>query len=294
MRQRPRQRLEPEQPVTTFNMDHKQKANLQMKRIVLLSIAAIGAVIMAQNVPPAPAPVPSRQNFEKRAKRMSPEEVMKRVGGFLTPPYNGSYCYIVDAQSRVGDDAFDWVVGQLHQVLGLPFRKEKRAAFDAGQTNGLEKAGAVISIVDVPNQPSLLIAPEDGWAQVNMAALVKDSPSPEVLGVRAKKELWRAFIILFGGGNSRFHDDLMRPVTSLKDLDSSPNLVSSPEPFNAVTEGARARGITPLYRATYKRACKEGWAPAPTNDYQKAVWEQVKADKERGPTNPITIPPPKK
>ena len=263
-----------------------------MKRILLFSIVAITAAAIGQNVPPAPAPTPSRQSLEKRAKRMSPEEVMKRVGGFLTPPYNGNYCYVVNAQSRVGKDAFDWVVGQLHQVLGLPFRMEKRDAFEAGQTDGLEKAGAVISIVDVPNRPSLLIAPEDGWAQVNVAALAKDNPSTETLGVRAKKELWRAFVILFGGGNSRFHDDLMRPIASLKDLDSSPNLVSSPEPFNAVTEGAKARGITPLYRVTYKRACKEGWAPAPTNEFQRAIFEQVKADKERGPTNPITIPPP--
>lgn len=263
-----------------------------MKRILLFSIAAITAAAIGQSVPPAPAPTPSQQNVEKRAKRMSPEEVMKRVGGFLTPPYNGNYCYVVNAQSRVGKDAFDWVVGQLHQVLGLPFRMEKRDAFEAGQTAGLEKAGAVIAIVDVPNRPSLLIAPEEGWAQVNVAALSKDNPSPETLGVRAKKELWRAFVILFGGGNSRFHDDLMRPIASLKDLDSSPNLVSSPEPFNAVTEGARARGITPLYRVTYKRACKEGWAPAPTNEFQRAIFEQVKADKERGPTNPITIPPP--
>ena len=265
-----------------------------MKRIVLCMVAAAAAAGIGQNVPPAPAPVPSRQNLEKRAKRMSPEEVMKRVGGFLTPPYNGSYCYVVNAQSRVGEDVFDWVVGQLHQVLGLPFRKERRATFEEGQADGLEKAGAVISIVDVPNRPSLLIAPEDGWAQVNIAVLAKDNPSPETLGVRAKKELWRAFVILFGGGNSRFHDDLMRPIASLKDLDSSPNLVSSPEPFNTVTEGARARGITPLYRVTYKRACKEGWAPAPTNEFQRAIWEQVRSDKERGPTNPITIPPPKK
>ncbi len=263
-----------------------------MKRIVFCMVAAAAAAVIGQNVPPAPAPVPSRQSLEKRAKRMSPEEVMKRVGGFLTPPYNGSYCYVVNAQSRVGEEAFDWVLGQLHQVLGLPFRKERRATFEAGQTDGLEKVGAVISIVDMPNRPSLLIAPEDGWAQVNIAALAKDNPSPETLGVRAKKELWRSFVILFGGGNSRFHDDLMRPIASLKDLDSSPNLVSSPEPFNAVTEGAAARGITPLYRVTYKRACKEGWAPAPTNEYQKAIFDQVKADKERGPTNPITIPPP--
>ena len=32
------------------------------------------------------------------------------------------------------------------------------------------------------------------------------------------------------------------------------------------------------------------YIPAPTNEYQKAICEQVKADKERGPTNPINFP----
>ena len=38
----------------------------------------------------------------------------------------------------------------------------------------------------------------------------------------------------------------------------------------------------------------EGWAPAPTNDIQKAIFERVKADKERGPSKPLTIAPPAK
>ena len=68
--------------------------------------------------------------------------------------------------------------------------------------------------------------------------------------------------------------------------------MSSPEPFNAVLTAAKARAITPVPRTTYRRACYEGWAPAPTNEFQKAIWEKVKADRERGPTTPITIPPP--
>ena len=31
-----------------------------------------------------------------------------------------------------------------------------------------------------------------------------------------------------------------------------------------------------------------------TNEFQKTIWEQAKADGGRGPTNPITIQPPKK
>jgi len=50
--------------------------------------------------------------------------------------------------------------------------------------------------------------------------------------------------------------------------------------------------VTPCIRATYRRACHLGWAPPPTNDVQRAIWEKIKAEKERGPTKPITIPPP--
>jgi pyruvate kinase len=94
--------------------------------------------------------------------------------------------------------------------------------------------------VDIPGWTSILVAPEDGWVQVNIAALAKDSPKTDVLEDRTKKELWRAFVMLFGGGNARFGKDLMRPVDSLADLDAFPNLVPGPEPFNAVLDGADA------------------------------------------------------
>jgi hypothetical protein len=35
----------------------------------------------------------------------------------------------------------------------------------------------------------------------------------------------------------------------------------------------------------YKLACEEGWAPAPTNEYQKAIWDETHAI----PANPMKI-----
>ena len=46
-------------------------------------------------------------------------------------------------------------------------------------------------------------------------------------------------------------------------------------------------GVLPAQRATYLKACEEGWAPAPTNDVQKAIWEKVHAM----PTEPLKIKP---
>ena len=36
-------------------------------------------------------------------------------------------------------------------------------------------------------------------------------------------------------------------------------------------------GVTKMEKTTYLRACKEGWAPAPTNEVQKRVWDKVHA-----------------
>jgi len=52
---------------------------------------------------------------------------------------------------------------------------------------------------------------------------------------------------------------------------------------------ARNRSV---WIVNYKKAVAEGWAPAPTNDVQKAIWDRMKAEKERGPANAVKITPP--
>ena len=39
---------------------------------------------------------------------------------------------------------------------------------------------------------------------------------------------------------------------------------------------AEKLGIKPARMTTYRKAVEEGWAPAPTNDFQKAIWEEAK------------------
>ena len=63
----------------------------------------------------------------------------------------------------------------------------------------------------------------------------------------------------------------------------------SVEPLPKVSGAARALGIIPCRRLIYEDACREGWAPAPTNDYQKAIWESVKAEQSKDPEKAIKI-----
>ncbi len=273
-----------------------------LKRFVTaLFILAAGLVFADAAFPPPPtATVPGQTTHRRKRKRLTPEQQMERFGGFVCKAYSGRYCALMNAQTRVADTNFTAFAQQITQVLSLPMAPETTAPattdnFAPIRTawSGARKTGAVLSVIDIAGWPTLLIAPEDGWAQVNVAALAKDNPAPEALAGRVRKELWRALVYLFGGGNSVMATgDLMRPVNSLEDLDGRLAYAPGPEPFNAVLDGARARGITSIRRTTYKQACIEGWAPAPTNSFQKIIYEDVASGKERGPANAIKIAPP--
>ena len=71
------------------------------------------------------------------------------------------------------------------------------------------------------------------------------------------------------------------------DLDANVSLVVSPEPFTKMMDNAEALGIRRVRHTTYRKACYEGWAPPPTNAYQKAIWDMVHAL----PTEPMKIKP---
>lgn len=84
--------------------------------------------------------------------------------------------------------------------------------------------------------------------------------------------------------NSNFPNSIMRLIRSEKDLDKLGDVV--PADVHARTiENLKTIGITPTQITTYLQACKLGWAPAPTNEFQKAIWEKVHA----APKNPMKI-----
>lgn len=50
----------------------------------------------------------------------------------------------------------------------------------------------------------------------------------------------------------------------------------SPMSMKMIVANCNKRGIPTLRHGTYRSACEHGWAPAPTNDVQKAIWEEAK------------------
>lgn len=148
------------------------------------------------------------------------------------------------------------------------------------------EAEANLFIVDNPSLPSLLSAPENRWVLVNVAQLTSGAGAkPQFFEARVKKELTRGFCLLAGAQDSGFKMSLMGCKTSPDQLDTHADCrlpVDIIKRFGPYLEGY---GIRPEKVVSYRKACEEGWAPQPTNELQKAVWDDVRTI----PDKPITI-----
>ena len=280
-----------------------------MKRLAFaLAVACAAATAIAAPQDAAansPAPAPAAPGAPRKAaltreqrKALAQRTMMMRTGGFIVRPGTqlGKVVY-VNGQKRVPQEVIEKQTSLLSEILCVRIEMVPGdGKFSLGDVARRKKelgANAVIFFADDPSlEDTMLVAPETGWAVVNFAAIAKDGPDEEHLRKRAIRETWRSFAHLLGAADSNEPKCVLRPVSSPGDLDDLFAECFCPEPLDKISRHLRAIGVDPAERKTYKRACEEGWAPAPTNEFQKVIWEKVKADKERGPTNPITIQPP--
>ena len=147
---------------------------------------------------------------------------------------------------------------------------------------------ASLFVVDDAKLPVILHAPESRWCMVNVAPLKSGNGSkPQFFAARVQKELTRGFCLLAGAQNSSYPDSLTGCIVNPSDLDKFADCRLPIDVLNRFPSYLKGYGITPEVQSTYKRACEEGWAPAPTNDVQKAIWDKVHAM----PTAPLKIKP---
>lgn len=244
--------------------------------LLTLSVAICATACAAQQVNPAPA-TNTTTLFASRSNMLA------RSGGIVQTPFTGPVILFLNTQKRVPATALQETANQIQKTLRLPCTfsaaKETREPLaDAIQalTDNKKNTAAVILICDSANQPALLVAPESRWALVNVAALVDKNESDDKLAERVQKEIWRAFGYVMGAANSNFENCLLKPVFSLEDLDALKSKMICPEAFNKVLAQAQKLGIKSARMITYRKAVEEGWAPSPTNDFQRAIWQELK------------------
>ena len=232
-------------------------------------------------------------------KLISPElkELMdRRSGGLVYPKTNGKALLIVDARGGEYDGFVDEFAKDLKRNFHLHVATSRKTVahdadpFAAANAFKTDANPAVILITDTESRPTLAIYPEDAVGVVN-AARLKDADAAKYK-VRLAKEVWRAMALSLGGfamtaPNGRIVKSILSPAYSTKDLDAMAAKSLSPHQCNAIYESVAAIGLQAAKPVSYKMACRQGWAPAPTNSIQKAIWDEVHAL----PSNPIKIKP---
>lgn len=210
-----------------------------------------------------------------------PARLVRPSGGLVEKTHGGPILRVVDAQDALPHGQVAAAAVSVRRLSRLPLVVEEARApggEEAWRTaQGLARAKgtvAAVLVVDDAELPFLVASPDGRWAILNVAALAGDAAKAPA---RLERLVWGAASLALGAG-------VPAPFASLAELDAAP-AVPGPAAHNALVDAARARGVGLIALATYRRACEEGWAPAPTNDVQRAIWNQVHAI----PDKPITI-----
>ena len=224
-----------------------------------------------------------------KGKRNIREAVYRHTGGKIKAPgeQRGKIVW-VNAQDKASKEWVESIATYFADMIHVQIDVEVGTfKFPDVEIRG----NATLYIIDDKAMPAILHAPESRWTLVNVARLSDgEGAKPAFFEARVKKELVRGFCLLAGTQKSNYPQSLLSSVTKPSDLDEFPNYelpVDIPTRFHEYLAGF---GIKPYRLTTYKKACEEGWAPAPTNDVQKAIWDKVHAL----PTAPIKIKPEEK
>lgn len=271
-----------------------------MKRLIL-AIASIAVSVAAHAVVIDGYDFDAPGTLEKLSKlsraevdALSPavrREYFKRTselhsGGIVEKPGAGKGTFLfVDSTGELTEGMFARDFNMLDRTLKVSPKlvKGKPVTIEtAGAAIKELNANAAVFVVSNSVLPRLITASEEGWAIVNMSKLKEGEPSKEVLEKRITIEVIRGLAQIFGSGNSGMS---MSAVTSLKDIDELQHPGFPPSAMKICQTQMRKLGFEPKVTASYRVACKQGWAPPPKTEAQRIIWQQV----HQIPDNPITI-----
>lgn len=212
-------------------------------------------------------------------------EVDKRTGGRIVKPgsQQGEIVY-ADCQKLIPKSWIEESVAYFEKETRFKISIVSDASFDL--KNPKIHGNATLFVIDDPSLPAILVAPENRWAFVNVAPITKEQ-RPAFLEARVKKELSRGFAYLCGAANSQYPQALTRGIVNHSDLDKNVDMGLPVDVLQRFRGYMETLDVRPAQVSTYQKACREGWAPAPTNDVQKAIWDKVHAM----PTEPLKIKP---
>ena len=246
-----------------------------------LMMGAALAVVMNMGMVWAEVKAPPTEE-ERVARR---EKMMKATGGILDIAPQGKVV-ILNAQDKVAKEKVRAQVEELARELRMNVEYVDAKEWGMYQV----PAGAVgaVVIAEKADLPMSVVAAEKTWGLLNVSPLIVEGDA-EATTRRFCREFSRVVCFAFGQSNSQYRGAPLSTVTKPEDLDTIVNESMTFESVTMVMRTLMNLGLTQSRKTSYKKACQEGWAPAPTNTYQKAIWERIKAEQSEAPTKGIKI-----
>ena len=253
-----------------------------MKNLIVCMVAL--ASFLGYADPPKRTFAPGE--FEKRAR----QNFERRSGGTVRKANSAKgKVLVINAQDKVSHSDLNSVLKHIDETIHPQLEyKESKDIKVVNPKKDIARLGGKVGLVvaDVADNPALVVAPEEGWAVVNVRPLMADNPSVSILASRVRKEILRGFALAGGCSFMARGQIVVREgIHTPKDLDAV-----TLEEYGVDVQMALARllpsyGVIPYTQTTYRKAVQQGWALAPTNDIQKAIWDKVHA----APKNPMKI-----
>ena len=127
--------------------------------------------------------------------------------------------------------------------------------------------------MDIDNQ-RVSVHVDDAIATINVTPL--RSTTSEIETDRLSKELYRAYGLILGAYYSAKMPSVLSPAYSVGQIDNIRIKMFSPLHISSIMHTARMLDLPILRPTTYAAACRMGWAPPPTNDIQRVIWNETR------------------
>lgn len=257
-----------------------------MKNLIVgITCAVLGVSCLADE---AAATKKAKLSPEEVAQRraQTQEAMLKRTGGMVLKPGTlKGEVVIVNCQKSADKKWLSESAASLAKDTKFKVTLAD-GAFDIA--NPVVKGNVSVFVIEDEKLPMMLVAPESRWAAVNVAPLKKGAgEKPAFFEARTRKVVARAMAHLCGGVGSQFPYAVTGPITKVEDLDQNPEQRLPVDVMQRFRSYMPAFGVSGAIYLPYRLGCREGWAAQPTNDYQKAIWDEV----HTLPTDPIRIKP---
>lgn len=255
----------------------------------LMSIWALCTMMFAPMIADA---VSRAESTNKVKEQLTQLASMNASGaGFVTKQGKGRFA-IISTQDIIGNEIICHIATSLGGQLKFPIEtislNEKfQIANVLKLMNDTDSTVAILLVAD-EILPMSLVAIEEHWALINVSKVADNATKDAAKEFRLHKEISRVTKALFSAVNPNKGAVAATTGRELELITSDPIDANS---LVTIARGLPSYGLVAPRTVPYHRAIHEGWAPAPTNEAQRVIWERAKAEQSEKPSNPIRILP---